>query len=411
MNQTSQTVLFISHDASRTGAPIFLLRFLRWFRQNHHIQFRVLVGHSGELLSDFESLGLVDSFEPNPTLIYRILRRLNLNGPRRSDHLASLRRKLLASDISLIYSNTMASGNILDFLSFLDCPVICHVHELESAICDSGIENLNFTKKRASGYIAVSWAVKTNLIEKHGISEDTIRMVHGFIPASECKHSTTVNSRAMVRRELGIPLESKLVCACGSIEPRKGVDLFLQVADKVAKAYQRGPVHFMWIGGRPEVVSRMRKQARFSSLRDIAHFIGPKPDVALYYDASDIFLLPSREDPFPLVMMEAALREMPIVCFDKSGGAAEFIEGDAGLVVPGFDVDQMAQKVVGLLSSPDLCKRLGVNARQKVLNRHDIGVGAPQIAAIIQGALLMRENRQDAANWLQTEQEITTKET
>jgi glycosyltransferase involved in cell wall biosynthesis len=108
-------------------------------------------------------------------------------------------------------------------------------------------------------------------------------------------------------------------------------------------------------------------------------------------------------------MMEAALQEKSIVCFAKSGGASEFVEGDAGFVVPGFDVDEMAQRVLDLLSSPELCKRLGSAARQKVLDHHSISVGAPKIATIIQDALLVRENQQDNARSLQAEQEISTR--
>jgi glycosyltransferase involved in cell wall biosynthesis len=165
------------------------------------------------------------------------------------------------------------------------------------------------------------------------------------------------------------------------------VDLFLEVAGNVLQRYKSGPVHFLWVGGLPHVVRQMQARIQSSSLRDVVHFIGPKADVTPYYAASDIFVLASREDPFPLVMMEAALREKPIVCFDQSGGAPEFVESDAGFIVPGFHVDEMAKRVVDLLSSPDLCKRLGMNAREKVLRRHDINIGATQIATIIEKAL------------------------
>src|SRR5262245_56080071 len=57
----NKRVLFISHEASRTGAPIVLLHFLRWFKRNTDIPFMVLVresrGAMGELLQEFDSLG------------------------------------------------------------------------------------------------------------------------------------------------------------------------------------------------------------------------------------------------------------------------------------------------------------------------------------------------------------------
>jgi glycosyltransferase involved in cell wall biosynthesis len=408
MTQSAGTVLFISHDASRTGAPILFLHFLQWFRQNHQASFRILVGNSGALMPNFESLGPVALFEPKPTMVYRILRRLERNSSYRSAHLASLRRRLQESDIRLIYSNTIVNGKILDFLSFLKCPVICHVHELEEVIRQFGTENIDLVKKHALVYIAVSGAVKKNLVENHDIPEAKVQVVHEFIPTAKCHVVKGDYFFSAIRQELGIPAPAKLVCGCGSIEPRKGTDLFLQVASRVVQRYKDAPVHFMWVGGLPELVDQMRKQVKASSLADFVHFIGPKSDVGPYYDASDVFLLSSREDPFPLVMIEAALRGKPIVCFSGSGGAPEFVEGDAGFVVAGFDVDEMARRVADLLSAEELRLHMGATARRKVLDRHDLAVGASRIAAIIQDLLLIPDCSSEARNSSRTNRDLET---
>jgi glycosyltransferase involved in cell wall biosynthesis len=383
-----KTVLFVSHDASRTGAPIFLLRFLRWLRDHHPIPFRNLVVSPGEMLPEFKSVGPTHVFERRSRL-QRAFRRLNI--PVRDDsshYLAWLRKGLSESNIGLIYSNTTSTGKALDYLSFLDCPVICHVHELEQAIqhCDKE-DNLMLVKKHASSYVAVSHAVQRNLVEKHGIPEDKIKVIHGFIPTGRNGQDKLGDPRSRVRRELRIPRDAKLVCACGSVEPRKGPDLFLQVADAFAKLHGGSSAHFVWIGGNKEQVEVMRQRVQELSRQDVIHFIGRRADVSSYYDASDVFLLTSREDPFPLVMMEAALRGNPIVCFDNSGGAPEFVQDDAGFVVRAFDVEEMAEKLALLLSSDELRRRMGEAGRQKVLRRHDINTSAPQLAAIIQSAL------------------------
>jgi glycosyltransferase involved in cell wall biosynthesis len=394
------TVLFISHDTSRTGGPIFLLRFLRWLRENTDIPFRVLAGNRGDLYADFASLCPVDSFEPEFSLYYRILRKLKLNGRHRERYLAGLRQKLQDIDIRLIYANTIATGEMLEFLSFANCPVLCHVHELEGTIGMFGARNLSLVKNRTSRYIAVSGAVKNNLVHQHGIPEDTIRMIYGFIPRAERVEQSAVDARSTVFQELKLPATAKLVCACGSIDARKGADLFLQVAEKVTRIFRDAPVHFVWVGGRGEAVARMKKQVASYCLPELVHFTGPRENVGPFYQASDVFVLPSREDPFPLVMMEAALRAKPIVCFDQSGGAPEFVELDAGFVVPPLDVDRMAQKVVELLSSPELSRRMGNAARNKVLTRHTVEIGAPKIASVIKEELL-------SSGYFQQEQAVT----
>ena len=381
------TVLFISHDTSRTGGPIFLLRFLRWLRANTDIPFRVLAGNRGDLYADFESVCPVDSFEPKLSLYYRILRKLNLNRSHKERYLSGLREKLQTIQISLIYANTIATGEMLEFLSFADCPVLCHVHELEGTIGMFGARNMELVKNRASSYIAVSQAVKNNLVEHHGISAGAIRMIYGFIPTAQLMEQGAGSSRNAVFQELGMPATAKLVCACGSLDSRKGADLFLQVAEKTAAIFRDAPVHFVWVGGREETVNHLKKKVASSSLRGTVHFTGPRADVGPFYQACDVFVLPSREDPFPLVMMEAALQAKPIICFDRSGGAPEFVELDAGFVVPALDVDRMAEKAAELLASPELASRMGAAAKQKVLTRHSVEIGAPKIASVIKNEL------------------------
>jgi glycosyltransferase involved in cell wall biosynthesis len=387
MNGKRGTVLFLGHDASRTGASIFLLRLLRWLRANHDFDFRILTGSTGDLSSDFQSIGTVDSFEPNPTPLYRILRRLKLSNWHDSKHLAGLRDRLARDDIRLIYVNSIASARMLDFLSFLACPVICHVHELDGAIQSLGIQNIGILEKCKSTYIAVSHAVEQNLTEKYGVSADRVQTIYGFIPVSDVIDAQA-HSQEAIRRELGVAQEVKIVCGCGSIEHRKGTDIFLKVAAEVTQRRSIVPVHFVWIGGKPQRVDDMRKQASSLGLGSVVHFIGNRPNVAPYFEAADIFLLTSREDPFPLVMLEAALHQKPIICFDQTGGAPEFLQHDAGFIVPKFDVGEMSDKVIALLASPDLRRRMGTAAKQKVTNCHDVTVGGPKIASMIEGTLL-----------------------
>jgi glycosyltransferase involved in cell wall biosynthesis len=381
------TVLFLSHDATRTGAPIFMLRLLRWFRQTNNINFRTLVGKAGELGRDFETLGTVDSFEPDETLPYRMLRRLQLHRRYVSSHHARLREMLRQSDIRLIYANSIATAKMVDFLSFLDCPVICHVHELNWAIRNLGKDNLAIFERCRAHYIAVSHSVKENLVQHHGIPASKIQVIHGFVPVPEQGVLESCKPWKSLHEAIAISSESKIVCACGSIESRKGIDLFLKVASYVVCRYRAAPVNFVWVGGSAEVVSRMRRYVSKSELRDVVTFVGHKSDVAPYFKASDIFLLTSREDPFPLVMMEAALHCKPIVCFDQSGGAPEFVEDDAGFVIPDFDVGQMGNKVIELLSSPQMCSQMGIAGRLKVVSRHNLEAGAATIASAIEKAM------------------------
>lgn len=383
----SGTVLFLSHEASRTGAPILLLNFLRWLRRNRNINARVLVGRSGDLTAEFAAIGPVDSFEPSDALWYKAMRRLQLQHRYDTSHFVRLREIFLSNNIDLIYVNSVASAGMLDFLSFVKCPVICHVHELDGAIHTMGVEHLALIEKRRPSYIAVSRAVQKNLVEKYGISPDRIEVIHGCVPGAREHAIEPGQARKIIFEKLGVSGQAKLVCACGSIEFRKGTDLFLQVASQVMQKSHDMPVHFVWVGGKPDKVAAMRSQVANSLLRDMVHFVGPTSNTGIYFGAADVFVLTSREDPFPLVVMEAASHGKPTVCFEQAGGAPEFVEADAGFVVPDLDVAAMADRIVELLSSPSLRSRMGDAANQKVISHYNFDAGAAKLAAAIESKI------------------------
>jgi len=362
-------VLFISHDASRTGAPIILLNFLRWFKENASIPFEILLGRGGELEKDFSALAPTSVFykdDQGPEIIHkynilrRIIRRLGINDPA-----SRIRRKLAGAGIGLIYSNTSTNGNILQALSFLDCPAISHIHELEYSLKERS-DKLDYVLKRTAHFIACSQAVKDNLISRYHISPDNISVIHGFISISD---ENAISTQHLLRRELKLPEDTFIVGSAGTRHWRKGPDLFMQLAHCM-RSKLNAPIHFVWLGG----------GAKFD---DYVHFLETKSNPLDYFAGFDLFALTSREDPYPIACLEAASLGKPILCFDKAGGEPEFVEKDCGFVVPSLDVDAMAERVIELYKNRGLLLQFGQNAAQKVRTRHKLEDNAPKILAII----------------------------
>ena len=365
-------VLFISHDASRTGAPILLLNFLRWFKENAGIPFEILLGRGGELEKAFSALAPTSVFYKDgqgPEIIHkhnilrRITRRLGINNPA-----SRIRRKLASSKIGLIYSNTSTNGNILQALGFLNCPVISHIHELSYSL-DSRSDKFDYVKERTTHFIACSQVVKDNLVSSYSISPSTISVVHEFLVSASIPEAKVLSSQCLLRRELKLPDGSFIVGSAGTRHWRKGPDLFIQLAQRVRSKLD-APIHFVWLGGG-------------AKSDDHVHFLETKSNPLDYFAGFDLFALTSREDPFPLVCLEVASLGKPILCFDKAGGEPEFVEKDCGFVVPSLDVDTMAERVIELYQNRELLCQLGQNASQKVRTRHKLEDNAPKILEII----------------------------
>jgi glycosyltransferase involved in cell wall biosynthesis len=144
-------------------------------------------------------------------------------------------------------------------------------------------------------------------------------------------------------------------------------------------------------GGRQDPrLDELNHEVRGLGLEGRVHFIGPRSNPLEYIASFDVFALTSREDPYPLVCLEAATVGKPIVCFDGSGGEKEFVEDDCGFVVPYLDVEAMAEKVATLVDSPDLRHRFGAAAKRKVIERHDVSVAGSQICRVIENQLRSR---------------------
>ena len=88
---------------------------------------------------------------------------------------------------------------------------------------------------------------------------------------------------------------------------------------------QRSNVYFAWIGG--GAVQRLEHDARLLGLSAKMRFTGEVAKPADYFAAADVFAMTSREDPYPLVCLEAAAVAKPIICFADAGGCPHSSSG------------------------------------------------------------------------------------
>lgn len=375
-------LLFVSHDATRTGAPMALLHFLRWYKRNGDRPFAVLLPKEGELLPDFEEVA--DTWPIDRSRWSSggrrafFLNRIGLGALARRTEIAEIRRVATRCSPGLIYKNSVSSC-WADMLP-AEIPVLTHVHELEFGFRRSPRSHVERLMAETRQFIACSEAVKRNLALREGVPAELIETVHESIPVGEIRAEKT---REEVLRELKLPNDALLVVGSGTPDWRKGSDLFLQLAREVTR--QRPRAHFAWVGGGwspdPE---RFENDIRHASLADKVRLTGWVKQPADYFGAADVFALTSREDPYPLVCLEAAALSKPIVCFADAGGMPEFVEDDCGFVVPYLDVRGMAERVIYLLDSAECRLKMGAAARRKVAERHDISIGARRIMKIIE---------------------------
>jgi glycosyltransferase involved in cell wall biosynthesis len=147
---------------------------------------------------------------------------------------------------------------------------------------------------------------------------------------------------APLRDGLGVPDEAVLVVAIGGMERNKGFDLLIDAA-----AMLDDGVHVVLVGGgTPEARGALEERARRLGVSPRVHFLGHRSDARAVAAAGDVFVLPSRSEGFPVVMLEAMAAGVPVVMTDVGGVRDALAERlgrpAAGWIVPVNDAGAIA---------------------------------------------------------------------
>jgi glycosyltransferase involved in cell wall biosynthesis len=368
-------ILFISHDANRAGAQIFLRNIMTYFAKKTWDLHLILL-NEGVLKKDFEEISTVYDFprEENfkESKKEKILSKLKLKEGNYQKALEKFRKDINSQHFDWIYANTIACADTMPLLyPLLNAPLISHIHELELSIdMYSTPENRKLFFEKSQKIIACSASVAENLIKNEKISPKKIETIHSFVDNEKVLSLLASSDKMAIKKKYNIPSNTFIIGGCGNVELRKGIDIFLMLANKI-KSLANFSISFVWVGLKKEgnLYHLLKSDIKKLDLKNDLILIEPSPDAIELINCFDIFCLTSREDPFPLVMLEAALAQKTIIGMEHSGGVVEFVEDDAGLVCKYMNISTMAKKILELYENEDVMKTLGENAKTKVLKR------------------------------------------
>ncbi len=376
-------ILFVIHDAVRGGAQLLALQYVKYFIKQPNIALLVVLQREGELKQEIASLTTTITWPIHQKTHYNgILGKFYKKISKEAKERVRFYKTIKEFKPAVIYVNSVAAlKGILLLKELLQCPLICHVHELNMSIryyC--GEERFTHATSYISHYIAASDAVKDNLVNRYNIYPQKVSRIYECVSIQEIERARQ-NTLFDARKELGIPADAFIVGCSGTFEWRKAPDIFVQIAIVVQSKTSSFPVYFVWVGGdtSSEVYNRLVYDVEQGNAKDYIKFVGATAKPWEYFLEFDIFMLTSREDPFPVVCLEAAAMGKPILCFESAGGIPEFVQEDAGIVVPYLDVAKMAKAIELLAGDNKLRYKLGKRAMSKVAEKLDTGVIAPQI--------------------------------
>ncbi len=366
-------ILFVSHDANRAGAQLFLLNIMKYLQQKG-FSMHLLLLSGGILEKEFEKICGISRYSntdlvERKTIYKKTIAKLigkPLKQQQNNDFLVN-------ENFDIIYANTIATASILpNLFGLLKIPLYIHIHELEFSIqLYSTKTDRVFLFDNATKIIACSNAVAENIIEKHNYPVEKTVIIHSFVDNENVLLRTQNADNQAIKETYNLPQDAFLVGGCGNAEWRKGIDVFVNVVERIVNNGNEN-FHFVWIGVKKdgEYYGQICYDIEKMGLSKYITFIEPTPDAIELINCLDIFTVVSREDPFPLVMLEAALSQKAIIGFKNTGGCSEFIEDNAGVLVDYLDTSEMANKILELYKNPQIIKKLGENAKNKVLEKY-----------------------------------------
>lgn len=146
-------------------------------------------------------------------------------------------------------------------------------------------------------------------------------------------------------------LEAKVVVAAGRLGPQKGFDMLI---DAFALVHAKYPDWHLWIFGSGGWRPKLKAQIERLELAGRAHLKGPSKVLDQQFAAASIFVLSSRFEGLPMVLLESMAAGLPPVAFDCPTGPGEVIEnGKSGLLVPPQDVPALAAAICELIEDPE----------------------------------------------------------
>ena len=223
--------------------------------------------------------------------------------------------------------------------------------------------------RRMDAIVSVSQYTGRDFMNVYRLPPSRVTVIPNGVDAQAFQGVNQASARAQVRQELEIPESSIVLISVGNLSQEKGyADLLSFLGDLSPNGIEN---HLVLVGEGP-LREPLQQQARQLGLADRVHFLGRRSDVPQLLSGSDLFVLPSKTEGMPAVLIEAGLAGLPSVAFNV-GGVAEVVDhGVSGLLAAPGDQAGFSQALAWLCRDQGQRTLMGAAARDRCRERFDI---------------------------------------
>lgn len=210
--------------------------------------------------------------------------------------------------------------------------------------------------------VAASKGTRQNAIQA-GVAESHIRVIPNGVRPFEID----LESRAAVRRQLGIAKNDIFILAIGRLVYEKGHEFLVQAMKSVIQEFPQAKVG---ICGEGPLRGFLEEQIRANGMDGHVNLLGQCDDITRLLAAADLFVLPSRWEGLSIALLEAMIAGLPIVSTRVEGIEEVIEDGVQGFLVSQESPAELANAILQLLRDPQTRQKMGERSRLQVFQNY-----------------------------------------
>jgi glycosyltransferase involved in cell wall biosynthesis len=352
VNSGVKKIVFISNDASVTGAPVFLKNFLLHLNRAGLFQEVAFFSRPGLIHSALVENGIRSvsyaKYSAGKNAFFKVVLRIR--------YYLIFGLFLLRERPDVVYSNTILNVGECCLAGFIGIPVVVHVHEGETLLW-------RFRRR-----VQLSLFFATRVIAGSRYCQEALERVVG---TRATVIYNGIHSGALLKRCRRWGAEVTLA-VLGTVHENKGQHIAISALSTLISSGRH--VRLLIGGGAAEdaYLARLKAQVMSLGLTQRVEFCGFVENSVSFIRSVDILLVPSRDEVFPTVILEAFSVGTPVVASDV-GGIREMIEtGSHGLLFGYGDSTALARNVETLIDNSALAEKLAAGGARRLTDEFDV---------------------------------------
>lgn len=203
---------------------------------------------------------------------------------------------------------------------------------------------------------------------EHGIgTRQQLKYIYNGIDIISYKRTKT--TRAEKRIELGLDKDDFVCATVGRLVPVKGHQYLIEAIKKVVNKIPSAK--FLFIGD-GELMPDLLTQTKSLGLRKNIFFLGARSDIAEILNCIDIFLLPSLNEGFGIVLVEAMAMKKPVIATNVGGVPEIVVNETTGILLPPKDPEVFSSAIIRLYDTPEISLKMGLAGYNRARRLFDI---------------------------------------